>query len=266
MSAPVKPLLGLVAAFAGGVAVTVAIVGRPDRTPEPAATPKPAEVASLETPSRSPNSLASAGSRPASDTDGWVDPVKRSPQASASPSSLPPLIFHLHDKTEPSGNSASQSGAQDGAGHKERSIVAQVSPPQRPSASELLAKAETEARPALVAKAVDRPSASKPSDDLAARKAQASRLTARPNHKSESARIASNYDDEADAGPVVERPDHRFYVPGRGYGHPAEQPYGRRYVELSDRYERDVVVQPRSYRKETTSAPPSGVMRWLVER
>lgn len=266
MSAPVKPLLGLLTAFAGGVAVTVAIVGRPDRTPEPAATSKPAQVASLETPSPSPNSPSSEGSRPASDTDGWVDPVKRSTQAPTSPSALPPLVFHLHDKTEPSGNPASQSGTQDGAGHKEHSIVAQVSPPQRPSASELLAKAETEARPAIVAKAIDRPSASKPSDDQAARKVQASRLPARPNHKPESARFASNYDDGADEGPIAERSVRPFYVPGRGYTHPAEQPYGRRYGELSDRYERDVVVQPRQYRREATSTQPSGVMRWLVER
>jgi hypothetical protein len=264
MSAPVKPFLGLVAAFAGGVAATVAFVGHKDRAPETAAASKSEKVASLAASPSASNDTPAAHAQPPSGTDRWVDPTKHSTPAPAAHSSLPPLVFHLDGRPEHAKSAASQKGGQVGAGQAQHSIVAQVSPPPRPSVSEL--KAEPAGRPAPAAKPIDRPPTSKPSDDLAARKAQAHRLTARLSHKSEAARIASTDNSEDDESPAVERQIRRVYVPSRGYGYAAGQPYARRYVELSDRYERDTDNEPRQYRREAPSSQASGVMRWLAER
>ena len=259
MSAPVKPFLGLIAAFAGGVAMTGAFMGRPSTAPEPGAASKPAKIAALETPPRHSDEHPATGSQPPSGANGWVDPIKRGSEAHPTRTSLPPLVFHLDEKADHAKNAVSQEGAQDGARQAPRSIAAQVSPPPRPSLSELKAKPEASSRPVLAAKPTERPAPSKPSDDLAARKTQA-------HHKHETARVASNDDAEDDKSPAVERQVRRVYVPNRSYGYPAEQPYGRRYVELSDRYERDIDDQPRQHREEMTSTQTNGVMRWLVER
>jgi hypothetical protein len=266
MSAPVKPFLGLIAAFAGGVAVTVTLIGRPSIEPESVAASKPANIATLENPSRHSDELPATGTQPSSGSNGWVDPVKRSSEAPSTRTSLPPLVFHLDEKADRTKSAASQEGEKVGARQAQRSIVAQVSPPSRPSVSELKAKPEAPSRLILAAKPIERPASSKPSDDLAARKTQSHPLTARLSHKPETARVASNDDAEDDENPAVERQVRRVYVPSRSYGYPAVQPYGRRYVELSDRYEREIVDQPRQYRREATSTQPVGVMRWLVER
>lgn len=266
MSAPVKPFLGLVAAFVGGIAVTVAFVGRSEKAPEPDAAPKPAKVAALETRPRPSGTPSEAGVAAPSGTDRWVDPVKQSAQAPASRGPLPPLVFHLDQKSEHAKTAALQEVEQLGSEPAQHSIAAQISPPPRPSATELQAKPDAASRPILAAKPIDRIPASKPSDDLAARKAQASRLTAGLSHKSEAARVATNDDAEDAASPAIARQVRRVYVPSRSNGDPAEQPYGRRYVELSGRSDRDPEDQPKPYRREATSGQPGGIMRWLVER
>jgi hypothetical protein len=319
MSAPVKPFLGLVAAFAGGVAATVAFVGHQDRAPETAAASKPANVASLAASPHASNGTPAADGQPPSDTGRWVDPTKHSTPAPAAHSSLPPLVFHLDDKPEHSKSSASRDAEQAEAGQTKNSTAAQVLPPRRPARLELEARPEVASRSIVAASTADRTPPPKPSEDLSARKIQAHRLTAEPSRKSATARVASNeslkegsrtvatkpadhtplpkpsdnlaanklqshrltaklrhrsepvrvavrddYDD--DEGPTVERQIRRVYVPSRRYGYTAEQPYARRYVELSDPYESDVGGEPRQYRRETTSSQPSGVMRWLTER
>ena len=73
MSAPVKPFLGLVAAFVGGIAVTVAFVGRSEKAPEPDAAPKPAKVAALETRPRPSGTPSEAGAAaPSARTGGSI--------------------------------------------------------------------------------------------------------------------------------------------------------------------------------------------------
>lgn len=246
--------------------MTVAFIGRPTTPPESDVAPKPGKMAALESTSRSPEAPPATGSQPSSGSNGWVDPVKQSSQTPSTRSSLPPLVFHLDEKADRAKNAASQEGEQDGARQAQRSIVAQVSPPPRPSSSDLMAKPEAPSRPIPAEKPIERTATSKPSDDLAARKTQAHRLTAKLAHKPETARIASNEDPEDDSSPAVERQVRRVYVPSRSTEYPPDRPYGRRLGELPDRYERDVGYQPKQYRKEATSTQPGGVMRWLVER
>ena len=116
------------AAFAAGVATTVAFVSMGSRgSPETQSASTvgsslPAQVATQAHPARSPEAASVIRADAQAGSGSWVDPVLKAPSKQASRQSQPPLEFHLKDAAEERGSSAKQ----------ESMVVAAPLPPRRP--------------------------------------------------------------------------------------------------------------------------------------
>lgn len=121
------------AAFAAGVATTVAFVSMGSRgSPETQTAPatgaaSPTQMATQANAIRPPATASDI--RPSAETGSgsWVDPVLSAPAKQASRPSQPPLEFHLMDTAEERGSSAKQ----------ESIVVAAPLPPRRPEVAQV---------------------------------------------------------------------------------------------------------------------------------
>ena len=239
MSTPAKSFLAAGAAFAAGIAVTVAFVtSRPEQPP--------VQQGLVNT---APGARASAVAGPTStarvaEADPWVDPVSPRAAGSAAKPPLPPLVFHMDRK------------ATDDTAARQAAIA--VPPPRRPAASELRAQSGPQDESTVASATTDGPSASR----APAQKPQ--RQTVVAARKVTSAHAAAPDGDQDDIRLAPVRPaSRRVYVARRDDAALPSGYYPPRHIEAFDRYEREVEARAPVYRRRMTAAESGGILRWL---
>ena len=272
MSAPVRSLFALAAAFAAGVVVTTALVapkadkptvqaGKPAGAPEAAASPKAAMVASLA-PSRASESApaphAGAGA------DRWIDPVKQPTPAPNAKAPLPPLVFHLGDKQERSNNDGGpRDSKESGEGQARDSVMAQVPPPRRPKASELIAKQAEHRGTTVASAAIDRVTSAPSTTSTPPHASQAPRVAAKLHRKAEPPHVASADDRRDDASLAPEKPARRAHMMRRQYAEIPQEDYPASRYEATAPFQSAAEARAPERVPRSPSSQPSGVMRWL---
>lgn len=274
MNAPVRSLFALGAAFAAGVVVTTALVapkadkptvqtGKPAGAPEAATHPKTAMTASLAPSSRasesSPAPQAGAGA------DKWIDPVKQPTPAPTAKAPLPPLVFHLGDKQERSNDGDPRESKGNGEGPARDSVMAQVPPPRRPKASELIAKQAEHRGSTVASAAMDRVTSSPSTASTPPHTSQAPHVAAKLHRRAEGARLASADDRRDDASLAPEKSARRAHMMRRQYAEIPQEDYPASRFEATAPYQIASEARAPERVQRSPSSQPSGVMRWLDE-
>ena len=260
MSVPVKPLFALGVAFAAGVGVTAAYVGgKPERATTHVGKTRgilDGVVASDATKPASPTPKGSTENPtvPAPDNrsaaNGWVDPVKQPIVASPPRQPLPPLVFNLEEKQGIASDRATHGAKSNPQSVAGQSIVAQVSPPQRPGISALVAAPEN--RPAAAGSmTTDR--------TLPSQRADATES----NRKPSDGRIAFTKDERGNR--ILSTSKRAQSADGMGSAYSGTSQHY--YRSSRDHYVNSNYPTPqtdrRGYREASTNTAPAGVMRWL---
>lgn len=182
--------------------------------------------------------------------NGWVDPVKQTAVASQPRQPLPPLVFNLEEKQGSASDRASHGAKSNRQPDASQSIVAQVSPPQRPDISALVATPEN--RPAAAGSmTTDR--------SLPSQRADATKS----NRKPSDGRIAFTKDERGNRILSTSKRAESADGMESAYSDTSQHYYPSsrdRYVNSN--YPTPPVVR-RGYREASTNTAPSGVMRWL---
>lgn len=274
MSAPVKPLLAIGAAFAAGVAVTAALVDtKPDGARVDAgahqapsqvmSAPEPGKAAALSPPSQESADASASKAGSSARTASWVDPVKPQTSPPEARSSLPPLVFHLEPEPAKAGPSQESRRARDGT--PASSVAALVSPPRRPDDAELIAKLEDKPRPIVRARTTDRTLLSRSLSEARADRSRNVGIAATGHRSAEPSRVASVVERSNDAVVVATDSPRREPAPRRVDGAAAQPPVAARRFRYAARDGNAFDDAPSPYRQRTNPAGSSGVMRWLEQ-
>ena len=271
MSVPVKPLFALGVAFAAGVGVTAGYVGaKPERATshvgktsgildgvvasEATKSVSPTPTGSTESPT-----VAAPGNRAAA--NGWVDPVKQPAVSSPPRQPLPPLVFNVEEKQGRPSDRASHEAKSNRQPDTSQSIVGQVSPPQRPDISELVAKPENRSV-AAGSMTTNRTQLSQQEDATSLFRTKAIDPVIRLNRKPSDGRIALPKDERGNRVSSTSKRVQSADGMGSAYSGNSQHYYpSSRDSYVNSNYPPQVVR--RGYREASTNAAPSGVMRWL---
>ncbi len=272
MSVPVKPLFALGVAFAAGVGVTAAYVGaKPERATTHVGKTRgisDSVVASDATKSASPTPTGSTENPtvPVPDNrsaaNGWVDPVKQTAVASQPRQPLPPLVFNLEEKQGSASDRASHGAKSNRQPDASQSIVAQVSPPQRPDISALVATPENRSATAGPM-TTDRSLLSRREDANSLDRTKAIEPAIKSNRKSSDGRIDFTKDERSNRLSSTSKRVQSADGMESAYSDASQHYYpSSRDRHVNSNYPTPPVVR-RGYREASTNTAPSGVMRWL---